>query len=322
MSTEPLAREISATPNHVKYSICTLVTRREEYAEMTGSFVRQGFGRDDCEYLYIDNSQSNQADAFTGYNLMLAAARGQYIILCHQDILLDFDGRPVLEQRIAELDRRDPAWGLLGNAGGVAPGIIIYRLTDPDGNHDTGIFPGQVESLDEHFILVKKEANLCLSRDLHGFHFYGTDLCQIARILGWNAWAVNFNLYHKSKGSFNESFYNMSCEVVRKYQRALTGRVVQTTCLRMRLSPSPLRNWITVNKKRVLFDRIYDARKNLRKYKKDRHPGAETPSWRTLGWGWYAFFWSVHRLQRPLQNLRRWFALRQWKNAHENRRSP
>jgi hypothetical protein len=323
MSIQHLAREVTGVhPGVIKFSICTLVTNHEEYSQMAASFLRQGFTESDCEFLYIDNSQNNTADAFSGYNLLLQAARGAYIILCHQDILLDHDGRQILEERTAELDKLDPSWGLLGNAGGVAPGIIIYRLTDPDGSHNTGAFPGRVESLDEHFILVKREANLSLSRDLHGFHFYGTDLCQIARILGWNAWVVDFNLHHKSKGSFNESFYNMSRDFVQKYQRALTERVVQTTCMTMRLSSSPFRNWITVNKKRVLFERIYQTRKNLRKYGKDRHPGQETPSWRTLGWAWYALFWSLHRVQRPLQNLQRWFAIRQWKNAHASRRLP
>jgi hypothetical protein len=323
MSVQHLASQAARSrPGGVRYSICTLVNNHEEYFQMAASFRQQGFAEADCEYLYIDNSARNEADAFTGYNQLLQAAQGTYIILCHQDILLDFDGRAVLEERIAELDKLDPAWGLLGNAGGVAPGIIIYRLTDPDGSHNTGVFPGKVESLDEQFILVKREANLSLSRDLHGFHFYGTDLCQIARILGWNAWVVDFNLYHKSKGSFNESFYEMSRALSQKYQRALSGRVVQTTCMQVRLSNSPFLNWMTVNKKKCLFERIYQTRKNLRKYGKDRHPGQPKPSLRTLGWAWYALFWSVRRVQQPLQNLQRWFAIRHWKNTQASRRTP
>ena len=52
------AREIAiSAPAKFRYSICTLVTRPEEYAEMVESFVGAGFDSASCEYLYINNSQ-------------------------------------------------------------------------------------------------------------------------------------------------------------------------------------------------------------------------------------------------------------------------
>jgi hypothetical protein len=81
------------------------------------SVVKATGGGEDCEYLFIDNSLSNDVDAFQGYNRFLAEAKGKYIILCHQDIELIADRRDVLDKRLAELEKADPDWGLCGNAG-------------------------------------------------------------------------------------------------------------------------------------------------------------------------------------------------------------
>lgn len=318
MGNCPEAREIPLTPpNEVRYSICTLVTRLEEYREMAESFVNAGFGETDCEFLIIDNSAGNKADAFTAYNRFLQAARGKYIVLCHQDILLSYDRRDVLERRIAELDALAPDWALLGNAGGVAPGVIAYRLTDPSGEYNSKLFPTKVESLDENFIVAKREANLSLSHDLKGFHFYGADLCLISNILGWSAWVVDFNLYHKSRGSFTESFYEMSRVFAAKYQRALRKREIQTTCARICLNGPLLQRWLATTEQRGLFQQLHDLQKNARKNPALSNPAEEAALKHKLGPIWYLFLWITRRLERPAQNLRRFFAIRQWRQTHK-----
>jgi hypothetical protein len=81
-----MTREVSYDePSGLVYSFCTLVTRIDEYQTMVNLFQLNGFGVNDCEYLYIDNSKTNRHDAFSGYNRFLQQARGKYIILCHQD---------------------------------------------------------------------------------------------------------------------------------------------------------------------------------------------------------------------------------------------
>lgn len=237
------AREISVPPRStIRYSICTLVNKKSEYAEMVQSFIAAGFDPAFCEFLYLDNSVTNKFDAYRGYNLFLNRARGERIILCHQDILLLDHRLEDLEQCIQELDARDPHWALLGNAGGVALGNTACRITDVDGDHNSGIFPTEVGTLDENFILVKNAANLSLSRDLHGYHLYGTDLCLIARLLGYRAWVVNFNLFHKSRGNCDQHFKRLKQELIQKYRAAFRGRYVETTCTRFYLSGSRLHN--------------------------------------------------------------------------------
>lgn len=219
-----------------RFSICTLVTDVEEYHEMVASMQQGGFGGIDCEYLYVDNSRSNVADAFEGYNLFLTEAQGNYVLLCHQDILLLDDNRSLLERRLQELDALDPAWGLCGNAGVTHSGRLALRLTDPHGaNQALGPFPSRVATLDENFIIVRRDANLGLSHDLAGFHLYGADLCIIAEIMGRSAYVIDFHLVHKSGGTPNARFYEGRVEMMKKYARALRPRAIATTCTNLRL---------------------------------------------------------------------------------------
>jgi hypothetical protein len=213
-----------------------MVTDLGEYREMVASMKRGGFGTSDCEYLYIDNSRGNSADAFEGYNRFLTEARGTYILLCHQDILLLEDDRSLLERRLQELDALDPRWGLCGNAGVTSSGKLALRLTDPHGaNQALGPFPSRVATLDENFIIVRRRANLGLSHDLTGFHLYGADLCIIADILGRSAYVIDFHLHHKSGGTPSRDFYEARLAMMKKYARALRPRWLATTCTHLRI---------------------------------------------------------------------------------------
>jgi hypothetical protein len=226
-----------------RYSICTLVTRPDEYAEMLASFVKKGFNQSDCEFLYLDNSSVNRFDAYSGCNLFLSVARGDIIILCHQDVRLEFDDRLMLEAALADLDRLDKDWALCGNAGGVSPGRLALRITDPHGeDQKTEGLPIRVQSLDENFIIVKREANLALSHDLSGFHLYGADLCLIASILGRTAYAIDFHLRHRSGGAHDDAFNRTRSAFVEKYLQKFRPQWVTTTCTVIFLSSVP---WVS-----------------------------------------------------------------------------
>lgn len=226
-----------------RYSICTLVSKPDEYREMLNSFQTAGFEKSFTEYLYIDNTRSNKYDGFSGLNKFLLEAQGKYIILCHQDILLCYDNLEVLEQRIKEIEELDPDWAIISNAGAVDIKNIVLKVTEPDGKiYTSGNFPSRVKSVDESFILVRREANLALSRDLSGFHLYGTDICIIAKILGFNSYVVNFNILHKSKGNVDQNFHDIKNDLIRKYISAFSGRYIQTTNTKFFISDSRYKN--------------------------------------------------------------------------------
>ena len=189
------------------YSICTLVTRPDQYRDMLNSFVQSGFSPRTCEFLYADNTQGNRYEAFGAFNHFLRIARGKYIIVCHQDIELKFDTAPVLTQRLDELSSIDPKWALAGNAGGVNLKYRAAKLTHstpPVFFQHGNKFPQKVQSLDENFIVVRNGAYLAVSSDLQGFHFYGPDICLLAKVLGYNAYVIDFHIYHKSSGQLRQ----------------------------------------------------------------------------------------------------------------------
>ncbi|MEZ5843544.1 MAG: hypothetical protein R3D27_07400 [Hyphomicrobiaceae bacterium] len=229
------------TPGATAFTIATLVTDEAQYAAMRSSFAAGGFSGPDCEYLFIDNrpqgSSFLKADAYRGLNAMLAAARGDIVILCHQDVRLLADGRAALEARLAGLTERDAGWALAGNAGGIGVGRLALRISDPHGRDQIrGTLPARVQSLDENFIVVRRAAGVAFSGDLAGFHFYGADICQAARVLGWHSYVIDFHLEHLSPGRKDASFVRAATAFRAKWQRALAPRWVQTTCALVRLS--------------------------------------------------------------------------------------
>lgn len=228
----------AATPARRRFSICTLMTRPDQYAAMLASYRAAGFG-DDCEYLCIDNSAGNVHDAFTGYNAFLVEAEGEYVILTHQDVELAFDDRAVLEERLRALTALDPDWGACGNSGGIALGRNAIRITDPHhGDVRMGPFPQAVGSLDENFIVARRAANLRLSRDMAGYHMYGSDLCVLAAIAGHRCYVIDFHLRHLSGGTMDASFHAAAAQFAAKYAHALRSRWIQSSATAVFLSGS------------------------------------------------------------------------------------
>lgn len=265
--------------SHPKYSICTLLTEKAQYIDALASFRTAGFVEPECEFLYIDNTAANKYDAYAGVNQFLQKSQGDYIILCHQDLILHADNREKLDQVIDDITRLDPGWALLGNAGGTVPGQQAYHLTEYTGEEKhylrRGTFPAKAYSLDENFIVVRKSANLGASHDLEGFHLYGTDLCMIARILGYSAYVVDFHLWHLGGASLKppatggthatSTFDKTRQNLINKYQRVCSPRFIQTTCTIFYVSASRLKNYL-FNRKHVfsIQKRLNSLRNNSR----------------------------------------------------------
>ncbi|MEO1720314.1 MAG: hypothetical protein AAFR23_08825 [Pseudomonadota bacterium] len=223
------------------FTIGTLVTNHAQYATMRASFKSAGFSDDSTHYALIDNSNGNIADAYAGLRKLLHDAKTPYVILCHQDVEA-IDTRAHLEACIAELDERDARWGVAGNAGGLGAKGLAIRISDPNG-HDQrrgGPFPKRVVSLDENFLLIKRETGVTFSADLHGFHLYGTDVCLIAQTLGFSAYVIDYHLKHHGKATMGQPFWACHAAFEKKWSGVLQGRFIKTTCTHVQVSGSPL----------------------------------------------------------------------------------
>ena len=234
-----IANAIKVATYPVEFSICTLVTRMHEYEEMLQSFIDKDFTSANCEFLYADNTAGNNFDAFSAINQFLKQAKGAYIIICHQDILINKDGYKELKICLNQLDKKDPEWGVCGNAGAAGPNYIVYHISYPDGTFmNKGNFPLKVSGLDENFLLVKNSANLKISDNLHGFHLYGTDLALQAELNGYSAYVIPFNLTHKSRGNRDQDFFRIRKALIQKYNHFFRSRWVQTNSTVFHLSGS------------------------------------------------------------------------------------
>ena len=168
---------------------------------------------------------------------MLNEAKGRYVIFCHQDVRIHDDTIAELDQRLAELDEKDPDWALAGNAGGISAGRLALRISDPHGeDRHIGELPARVMSLDENFIIMKRDVRIGFSRDLSGYHFYGADICLIADIQGYSAYVIDFHLEHLSGGLKGASFFETETAFRSKWAHALRARWLQTTCSLVNLS--------------------------------------------------------------------------------------
>ncbi|WP_285010280.1 hypothetical protein [Pedobacter faecalis] len=240
-SAANISRVIGPIQYSFEFSVCTFVTRQEEYEAMLSSFLAAGF-TDNTEFMHVDNRNGCTFDAYAGINRFLREARGKYIIICHQDILIEGDKIEKLRHLLKELDELDPAWGICGNAGAAAPNHVVYHITYTDGSLvSKGKLPLKVRSLDENFLLLKNGIPLNVSGNLSGFHMYGTDLCLHAEMNGYSAYVIPFNLTHKSRGIRDEDFYRIRGKLVKKYNQFFQSRWIQTNTTVFHLSGSIMR---------------------------------------------------------------------------------
>lgn len=237
-----------------EFSIFTLVNDKDQYKELLKSFEKAGFNTKNSEFGYLDNILTNSYDGFSGLNRALHIAKGKYIILVHQDVRLKFDGIEILKAKIESIEKRDPKWAVLGNAGGNFDlGKKFIRISDPaNKNLKFGSLPAIANSLDENFLLIKSSTQLAFSEDLEGFHFYGTDICQQAIFRGFTCYVIDFHLMHYSSGNKDHHYFNSKKRFIENYGKKLSARFLRTTTTRLYLSGSKFLN-LLFNQKDVLF---------------------------------------------------------------------
>lgn len=224
------------------FSICSLVNKPDIYLPLLQSFEKGGFIAPLCEYLIIDNEKANTAEAYGGLRSLINAAKGAYVILCHQDVRLIKDDFSTLTAHLKALDALDPSWALAGNAGRDENGAPLMCISDRFGdNQRQGILPAKAVSLDENFIILKRNTLVSPSQDLKGWHLYGADLCIQAALKGHSAYVIDFHLKHESGVlRIDESYFACLEALEDKYAKAFATRTIPTTCLTPTLSENPL----------------------------------------------------------------------------------
>lgn len=230
MHTAPLAHDHT-------FSICTLLASDEKYDRALASFRKFGFSAQNTQFMAIDNRNTNDFDGYEWTRRMIPECRGKYIIFCHDDVELVDDGFDTLLTRLSELTASDPTWSLAGNAGGLLGWTqdakrlrMALRISDRNfSDQKFGTLPARCESLDENFIVMRRDHAVSGSADLSGFHLYGTDLCLQAELSGYTSYVINFHLHHHGVGEKGRAYRQQKRRIEEKYSKIFPSRRVSTS---------------------------------------------------------------------------------------------
>ena len=149
------------------------------------------------------NVQRGAPSAGVAYNRGIQSSRAEIMVFVHQDIYLPKGWLAKLEKALAQLERQDPNWGVLGLFG-----------TEPDGTgqgllYSTGLgvvlgseFEGArpVRTLDEVMLIVRRASGLRFDETLEGFHLYGADISLEAESRGMKCYAISAHCIHNTNG--------------------------------------------------------------------------------------------------------------------------
>jgi len=99
--------------------------------------------------------------------------------------------------------------------------------------------PGEVQTLDEIVLVLRKSSGLRFDEGLPHFHFYGVDICLRAAARGMKSYAISAFCIHNTYQNFNlpGEFYEC-CEHIRKVWK--NSLPIQTTCITISQSNLPI----------------------------------------------------------------------------------
>lgn len=233
----PVLMKSREMEHDVTFSVCTLLASDENYSRSLASFRKFGFNGKNTQFLAVDNRQANNFDGYAWIRRMLPECRGQYVIFCHDDIELVDDDYAKLKKTLEELTTLDPNWSIAGNAGGLSGWTrdqkrfrMALRISDRSfSNTRLGKLPARCESLDENFIVMRRDNPVTGSVDLSGFHLFGTDLCLRAELAGQSSYVIDFHLFHHGKGAKGLHYRQQKARIEAKYRKIFPGRRVSTS---------------------------------------------------------------------------------------------
>ncbi len=195
-------------------------------------------------------------NAARGLNTGLEAAEHRWALCIHQDVLLPPSWFDLAERSMAELYRRGGASGgepaVWGTVGVQVSGRFVGAVRDPAGFCRWGRPPARVISLDEHLLLVDREAGLRFDPRVPGFHCYGTDLAIRARLAGRDAAVLDAPVVHLSSGRLDAAFDAASAWMLERWG-AMFEHVIPTpaTTLQRETPTNAMRRRMVATHRRV-----------------------------------------------------------------------
>jgi hypothetical protein len=177
--------------------------------------------------------QEGFPSAATGYNDAIDKAQTDLIVFAHQDVYFPAEWLVDLNRSLEILKNSDPGWGVLGCSGIKYPDLRAGYV------HSVGLgilgepfqHPVPIDTLDEFILILRKSSGLRFDPSLPHFHFYGTDICMLAREQKRGCYAISaFTVHNTSYGYLAPEFYLCYWHVKKRWRKFLP---IQTTCIKV-----------------------------------------------------------------------------------------
>lgn len=214
-----------------KISLITVYNRETLVEEMKNSASNQK--NVEVEFILIDNSNKQFSSASKALNYGAKTSSGDVLVFLHQDI--EFLSDDVLEQIYDfALENPNSVFGAAGvpmrqNSDKI---LLSNFFAGPDKTQCATINKAEKAfTLDECLIACHKEAFSKLQFDeviCDGWHLYGADLCLQAQAFnGMSVYAIPLNVWHKSNGNADKSYYDCQNKLGNKYRKHY--KIINTT---------------------------------------------------------------------------------------------
>ena len=211
------------------FSVCSLCRDSKSKSNLFDRIV--SFFPVKTEFLLFDHSEE-QISCYEAIRLFMSQSRGDFILFIHDD--LSFDGLHYshLINEINRIIKLDPKAAVFGVAGiSLMDHSSIGHFRDAAGEHVWGFHEdGLASSLDECFLVLRRDKGLALTTEFSGYHFYGTDLCISAKEKGLTSYVIDFPIIHNSTGRLDEKYFEARNQFEVHLQKKNIRRFVSTTC--------------------------------------------------------------------------------------------
>lgn len=202
----------------MRFSIISLVNNPRQYAELTADLAAQQFAKP-VERIEIPNVEQQHTCLATPVNQALGTARGEFAIVCHQDLRVPANWLARIDRFLEQLEGQDEKVGIVGMAGAGKTRSrswgAVYLFNMYDGTPDASLSEAdyyraqhgdycEVQCLDELCLIFRPARGFRFDdRTCDHFHWYGADLCLEAISRGFRNYAIDAPCLHISDGISN-----------------------------------------------------------------------------------------------------------------------
>jgi hypothetical protein len=181
------------------FSIVTPVTNKKQYLDFIDSINEEY--KFDYEVIFTKNDDAKYSSSEVLNNLQTVAS-GEFLIMCHQDILFTKNWMTKVGSYIQTLNEKKMVWGVLGTAGVKGNGTGWSSLINDPSRKDADSLKLENTlfsacTIDEACMITRNKFQY-FDEDFDGYHFYGASYCLNSIKHGFKNYVINVPMYHMS----------------------------------------------------------------------------------------------------------------------------